>query len=602
MTGTAPGDRSSAWNALRERKVVQWTLAYVAVAFALVQGIDLVAQQFGLGDAVRRAATILLATGLPISIVLAWFHGERGAQRVSVSEVALILALLVVGVALAWRYAPGAPQATTASGGSGADAPATAAHAAGDGTIPFPDSKSIAVLPFVNMSSDKEQEYFSDGVSEELLNLLTKIPELQVTARTSSFSFKGRNLAIPEIAKALQVAHVLQGSVRRAGDKVRITSQLVRADNGTQLWSETYDRKLDDIFAIQDEIAADVVKQLKVTLLGVGPKVRTTDAEAYALFLQATQVARRRNAEAIAESDALLDRFLAIDPRYAPAWGRIARNWLAKASLGLTPIHEAYAKAREATIRALDTDPDYAPALSLLGRITNDADNDPAGAARHLERALEVDRNDPDVLSDCSVVLGMLDRLDDAMAVDAVIVRRDPINVRALYNLAYHQRLAGRLDEAIATYRTILKLAPDIGGARADLANALLLKGDARGAQAEIEEETSGIWKAIGLPMVYHALGRKAESDAAVAALALDPEKGGPYNIAYVHAFRGDADKAFEWLGKAAHYGGGGLSEITSENLFGPIRSDPRWLPFLRSIGKDTESLAKIEFKVTLPQ
>src|SRR6476646_2966474 len=180
--------------------------------------------------------------------------------------------------------------------------------------------KSIAVLPFVDMSAGKDQEYFSDGISEELLNLLAKIPQLEVTARTSSFAFKGKEVAIPEIARTLHVANVLEGSVRKAGNSVRITAQLIKAGTDTHLWSQTYDRKLDDVFAIQDEIAADVVKQLKVTLLGAAPKARTTYPEAYALYLQAVQLERQVTAEAFQQSDALFRKVLAIDPRYAPAW------------------------------------------------------------------------------------------------------------------------------------------------------------------------------------------------------------------------------------------------------------------------------------------
>src|SRR5438128_12553703 len=186
--------------------------------------------------------------------------------------------------------------------------------------------KSIAVLPFVDMSSGKDQEYFSDGISEELLNLLAKIPQLQVTARTSSFAFKGKEIGVPEIARTLHVAHVLEGSVRKAGNSVRITAQLIKAGTDTHLWSQTYDRKLDDIFAIQDEIAADVVKQLKITLLGAAPKARATDPEAYALYLQAVQLGPQRTAEAFQKSDALLHKVLAIDPPYAPAWDGLSTN------------------------------------------------------------------------------------------------------------------------------------------------------------------------------------------------------------------------------------------------------------------------------------
>src|SRR4029077_19504342 len=216
------------------------------------------------------------------------------------------------------------------------------------------DNNSIAVLPFVNMSDDKEQGYFSDGISEELLNLLSKIPQLKVAARTSSFSFKGKGVEIPEIARQLHVANVLEGSVRRSGDHLRITAQLIRAAEGYHLWSETYDRKMDDIFKIQDEIAGEVVKELKVKLLGAAPKVRTTDPEAYALYLQAVQLERQFTAEVFKQSDALYRKVLAIDPRYAPAWDGLARNFISE--VGLLPIKEGYAQAREAAMKALAID------------------------------------------------------------------------------------------------------------------------------------------------------------------------------------------------------------------------------------------------------
>ena len=423
-----------------------------------------------------------------------------------------------------------------------------------------------------------------------------------MTARTSSFSFKGKEVAIPEIARTLHVAHVLEGSVRKAGNSVRITAQLIKAGTDTHLWSQTYDRKLDDIFAIQDEIAADVVKQLKVTLLGAAPKARTTDPEAYALYLQAVQLGRQSTAEAFKQSDALYRKVLAIDPRYAPAWDGLARNFTNETSQGLLPNKEGFAQAREAAMKALAIDPDYAPAHARLGYIAMYGDNDLAGAAQHFKRALALDPADLDVLRNSATLLESLGRLDEALALEEAVVRRDPVNVTALFNLGLHQRMAGRLDAAIASFRTVLSLAPGRGGAHCQLGIALLLKGDAQGALAEIEQETSEAWKMIGLPMAYHALGRKADSDAALAALIAKYEKDAPYNIAYVYAFRGEADKAFEWLDKAVEYGDPGLGEIVTENLFDKIHADPRWLPFLRKIGKAPEQLAKIEFKVTLPQ
>ena len=289
--------------------------------------------------------------------------------------------------------------------------------------------KSIAVLPFVNMSEDKTNEYFSDGISEELLNLLAKIPQLQVTARTSSFAFKGKEIGIPEIARTLHVAHVLEGSVRKAGNSVRITAQLVKAGTDTHLWSQTYDRKLDDIFAVQDEIAADVVKQLKVTLLGAAPKARTTDPEAYALYLQAVQLGRQSTAEALQQSDALYRKVLAIDPRYAPAWAGLAVNFASEPDLGLLSNKDGYAQAREAATKALAIDPEYAPAHAWLGAIAADRDNDLADAARHFGRALALDPADLSVLEGSAPFLESLGRLDEALALDEALVRRDPVNV-----------------------------------------------------------------------------------------------------------------------------------------------------------------------------
>ncbi len=198
---------------------------------------------------------------------------------------------------------------------------------------------------------------------------------------------------------------MLEGSVRKAGNSVRITAQLIKAGTDTHLWSQTYDRKLDDIFAIQDEIAADVVKQLKVTLLGAAPKARTTDPVAYALYLQAVQLGRQSTAEAFHQSDALYRKVLAIDPRYAPAWHGLARNFGIETGEGLLPGKEGFAQAREAAVKALAIDPDYAPAHAELGWIAMYGDNDPAGAALHLERALALEPADLSVLATSATLL-----------------------------------------------------------------------------------------------------------------------------------------------------------------------------------------------------
>src|SRR4030095_3821768 len=298
------------------------------------------------------------------------------------------------------------------------------------------------------------------------------------------------------------------------------------------------------------------------------------------------------------QSDALLRQVLAIDPRYAPAWVAQSEKLYHEARLVLWPVKEGYAQAREAATKPLALDPEYAPAHARLGWTAMYGDNDLAGAAEHFKHALTLDPADLDVLRNSATLLQSLGRLDEALALDEDVVRRDPVNVNAPFNLGYHQRMGDRFDAAIASFRTVLSLSPSNGGAHCQLGVALLLKGDAKGALAEIEQETSEIYKLIGLPMAYFALGRKADSDAALAALIAKYEKDGPSNIAGVYAYRGEADKAFAWLDKAVEYGDGGLGEIVTDNLFDKIHADPRWLAFLRKIGKAPEQLAKIEFKV----
>src|SRR5882757_6584343 len=332
---------------LKRRNVIRTAILYLGAVWALAQGISQLGPSLGAPEWALRWFLVAAAIGFPFWIAFAWFFEftPEGIKRESEVEphesithhTGRKLDFAIIGV-LAIAVVLLVTDRFVLHHGVNEEA-----------AIPVAEH-SIAVLPFVNMSDDKSNEFFSDGISEELLNLLAKIPQLQVTARTSSFAFKGKEVAIPEIARTLHVAHVLEGSVRKAGNSVRITAQLIKAGTDTHLWSQTYDRKLDDIFAIQDEIAADVVKQLKVTLLGAAPKARTTDPEAYALYLQAVQLGRQFTAEAFQQSDALFRKVLAIDPRYASAWDGLATNFSNEVSQGLLPSKEGYAQAREAAV------------------------------------------------------------------------------------------------------------------------------------------------------------------------------------------------------------------------------------------------------------
>ena len=594
---------------LKRRRVFRVMAVYGAVAFVILQVADIALPGLGLPEWTITLILALTLLGFPFAVVLAWAFDmtPEGMQRTADATPAELSQIIAAPASQRWPAGVLALVGMTALL-AGAwyvgrqSAPAATLDPVSASTAAEVSSPSIAVLPFVNMSSDPEQEYFSDGISEELLNLLAKIPELQVAARTSSFSFKGENLEVTEIADRLNVAHVLEGSVRKSGSQVRITAQLIRADDGFHLWSETWDRTLDDIFAIQDEIAADVAEQLKVRLLGTAPRVEETDPEAYALYLQGRQLGRQGTTEGREESNALYLQALAIDPDYAAAASGLASNYINQTGFGQLPQNEGVRLARDAANRALAIDPQYALAYSHLGRIALVFEDDLVAAARHFERALQLDPNHPDILRDAAKLANALDRSEEAVALLESAVARDPVNPVGRSNLGLHYLYAGRWDESIRSYRRALSLSPGMEGTHYNIGVALLLKGEPEAALEEIQQEADETWRLLGLAKAFHELGRTAESDSALAELIEKYEQGWAYNIAYVLAYRGETDRAFEWLDKAVEYNDPGLPDIVSENLFANLRDDPRWLPFLESIGKSPEQLAAIEFEVTLPQ
>jgi TolB-like protein len=585
----APAEREGegSWAKLRRRKVVQWGLVYVAAAWGFLQGLEYVSESFHWPEQLRQIAIIALLIGLPIVLVLAWYHGDRGQQRITTPEFAILTLLLLIGGGAFWYYQRTSETATVAT-------PPSPTAVATD--------RSIAVLPFVNMSADREQDYFADGISEELLNLLAQVPELRVIARTSSFSFKGKVVDITEIARKLNVAHVLEGSVRKSGDTLRITAQLVRASDSSRLWSQTYDRQMADVFKVQDEIAAAVVTQLRIKLLGSAPQVRQTDPKAYALFLQGREVMRQYNAEAIEESIALYRRALAIDPRFAPAWTELAAAYFAQVDLGLLTTDQGLPMAREAINQALANDPTYAAAYARLAILDGVIEGDLAAAARHVEQGLARDPANLDLISSAGRIAGGLGRSDQAIALVEYLVARDPVNVMGHDGLGHAYRAAGRLDDALAQFRTVLKLSPGFGSEHYFLGEVLLLKGDAKAALAEIQQEPVESYRRLGLSMANHALGRKAESDAALDEVIRKHEQTMAFNIAYALAWRGEADRAFEWLDKADKYRDLGLGLIARHPMLVSLHSDSRWLPLLRRLGRAPEQLAAIKFDVTVPR
>ena len=604
---------------LKRRNVLRMAGLYLVAAWLITQVASTVLPAFDApGWALRAVISTLVAGFLPM-MILSWVfeltpEGLKRETEVDRSQSITPLTgkkldqiiIVVLALALAYfafdKFALAPQRELVVRQQNEAEVSAARTRGGIDALIHSYGDRSIAVMPFVNMSPDPEQEYFSDGISEELLNQLTRIAQLRVIARTSSFAYKGKEVKVEQIAKELNVAHILEGSIRRSGTKVRITAQLIRAADSSHLWSETYDREMTDIFAVQDEIAAAVVAQLKLKLLRAAPTAKVVDPKAYELFLQARALIRQRTADAYTGAIDMLQRALAIDPAYAAAWTQLARVYSAQADNGLRPISEGYRLAREAGNKALASDPDFALALSHLAWIAMSYDGDFAAAAQHLTRALVLARDDLSVLNISAAFTQSLGRLQPAIAIREWLTARDPANPVLVANLglAYYQ--AGRWDEAIARYRQALALSPQAVVYHYQIGMALLQRGQAQAAFAEMQLEPDGPWRQIGLPMVWHALGDKAQSAAALADLIHKYEKEMSYNIAYVHAWCNEFELAFEWLDKAVAYQDAGLSEIVLQPEFAKLRDDPRWLLFLHKLGKSPEQLAAIKFDLLLPQ
>ena len=462
------------------------------------------------------------------------------------------------------------------------------------------EDHSIAVLPFVNMSDDAGNEYFSDGLSEELLNLLTKIPDLKVASRSSAFSYKGKEFKISDVGRELNVAYVLEGSVRKAGDQIRITAQLIKVEDGYHMWSETWDRSLDNIFAIQDEIAAAVVAQLEIKLFGTVPQVEKTDPAAYALFLQARHFSNLLTPEGWEQSAILYKQALDIAPDYAAAWAGLSRNYINLTGYNLLPPEEGYRLAREAAHRALAINPETATAHAALGWIAMYRDSDMNATARHFKRALELDPGDLATIRNAGTFCYALGRLDDAITLGEFSVVRDPVNPSGYFNLAQHYTLAGRYDEAIASARTALKLSPGIAGAQYYIGESFLRMEQPKAALEAFEQETDDEWRVKGEALALHDLDRLAEYEEKFIELRERWGDRWPIEIAHVYAWVGDVDMIFPLLEKEA--GINGLGGVMVDPFFSHLHDDPRWEPLLINAGVSKEELDAIEFEVILPQ
>ncbi|MDQ6678196.1 MAG: protein kinase [Acidobacteriota bacterium] len=444
----------------------------------------------------------------------------------------------------------------------------------------IPDNSSIAVLPFADMSPDKNQEYFSAGLAEELLNGLSNTPGLRVVGRTSSFQFKGKTADFRVIGKKLNAATILEGSVRKQGNRARITVQLINAADGFHLWSETYERDMNDIFAVEEEIARAVTGTLKLKLLAktAAHSANGGNADAYTAFLQGRYFLERRSKANLEKALGYFEQAVQIDPNFARAWVGLAEAHSGQAGAGYFPPEDAFRAARVAADRALALSPELADGYAAVGWIRQFHDADWAGADESYKKALALDPGNAIIISHAGILARILGHLDLAVALGRRAMRIDPLSPGNCHNAGIAMYYAGLQDEAAAAFRKALELSPEMEVAHCFLGLVYLARSRPREALAAMEQEKQAGLRLFGLALTYHALGQKKESDANLAELIRQFPTAG-YQMAQVYAFRGQADRAFGLLEKEQQ-----LAQLKGDPLLKNLRQDPRYYALLKKM------------------
>jgi TolB-like protein/Tfp pilus assembly protein PilF len=583
-----PVDRlSQLWRRINEHKLVQWTVAYVAVAYAVQHAVVLTGEAFEWPAAVLRVSMLLMVLGLPVVLTLAWYHGERASRHFSTGELTIISLLLVIGSVVFYAFVQ--PQEEVASTQPAAQQTGVEAAKAAAAS---PAGVSVAVLPFANVSIDPEQEFFSDGITDEISGALAKIPDLRVVGRTSAFQYKTRNTDLRSIGQALNATHLIEGSVRKAGERVRITVQLIQAENGLQIWTENYDRALTDVFAIQEDIARAIATSFNMRL-GLAPgenliTSRDIDPEAYQEFLRARARVRGR----LPGRDNL-EQLIAHTPGFAPAWGLLAQRYLTLQGLDnqlmSIPIDEArnllqssLEQAEKAAREAIRLDPQLAVGFQILAYLEFQRRN--LGVAEDmLRKALAIDSSDPDLLSAYATMLNHVGRIKDALQLREQVNDLEPFI--PLYNnfLATALLSAGQNDAAIGVLEASHPTGAQLNFRNERLSRAYAAAGRLREAAETIRAIADNRYGDSGV-----------SRDAAARLMRSAPANAGtprtlpvlPGRLNFVYAYVGAQERMFEYPERGLEVGfiQQPLQNIW-EPLHGPLRKTERFKTLVRNAG-----------------
>lgn len=578
---------SSFFDELKRRNVVRVGIAYILLAWVVAQVAELALDSFAAPDWVIKTVLLLLVLGLPFALFFSWAfeltpEGLKKEKDVDRSQSithqtgrklnTLIIAglVVVIGMLLVDRSMAPAP-----------------VESPGEESTPAAASNSVAVLPFVDMSPAQDQEYFTDGLTENLLHALAQIQELKVAGRTSSFAFKNQNTDLRDIGEQLNVSSILEGSVQKAGDRVRITTQLINASDGYHIWSKTYDRDLTDIFSIQDEIAYSVADALRVSLLG--EEVVTTGAsnhnfDAYNAYLIGLAEYHKNTMEGLNQAISEFQRAISLDPGMALAWAGLSQ---AETMLtGYTSDFEVgFERAREAAEKAIELDPNLADGYSSLAMVQMSLDWDWDGAEKSLLRAAELRPGDPDIATEVARLRRIRDDAPGELAELERALERDPLNYRLTRSYAAALARSGRREEGLARALALAAATPDAGGLNYMLSMFYYRDGDCETALEYAAKEHFDFLQLETEAVCYFVLGERELAQNKLQELVDLYGDDVSWQVARVYVAWGDKDNAFAALDRGVEVRDPGVIYLRGSSTAKFLEGDPRFDELLERLG-----------------
>jgi adenylate cyclase len=573
-TGPKTPSTDTVWDRIKRHKVVEWTLAYVAFAYAVLHGVQMLRETFEWPLLVPRLTVFVLLVGVPVAVTLAWYHGHRAEHRVSGIELSILIALLVVaGTVLWWGSRPVATHASV-------EAVHDSLHA------PSLGEKSIAVLPFIDLSQKHDQEYFADGLAEETLNQLAKVPGLKVIGRTSSFQFKHKDDDLRTIGAKLGAAHIVQGSVRRSGNRVRVTAQLLLASDGTHEWSGTYDRDIKDAVQLQSEIAASLARTLEISVADwlSNSALQPHNSEAYDAYLRGLYAIDQYTVDGFNDAASRFQQAIDLDPQFLRAYEMLGIVHNVLAADGFVPPDRGWRQVREDVSQILKRDSRSVVAHALLVHLHTLYTRDWAEATREADLALTLQPHGWAtlfVVGELAMAMGRLNKAE-RMFKNALVF--DPLNADTHFELSQVLMGMGRLAEAEKEARQGFVITPTYTFGHAELGTILLAERRFNEALLEFEQETFEGWRLTGLSQSYHALGSAAASKTSLDQAVRGYADNQAFEIACAFAYLGQPERAFEWLERAVGQRDPYLIYFPVSWQLRSLESDPRYKAFLRKM------------------